>query len=89
MEKPTCDQLYDRDGFAQVYRSVEDGWRHGVDVTEVYQRASDQTYWMATYRLSTDGETNELREGEAYIAQVTPRETTVTCWVAVPPYKTE
>ncbi len=87
MEKPTCEQLFERDGYSQVWREVEDGWRHGVYVTEVFLRKEDVSYWMASYRLSTDGETNELKEGLADIQQVSPRETTTTSWVVVPPYK--
>ncbi len=89
MEKPTCEQLFDREGYYQVERKVDDGWRHGVYVTEVYLREWDRSYWMATYRLSTDGETNELREGLADIQQVSPREITTTSWVVVLPIRTE
>ena len=77
MEKPTCEQLLELD---PTRRTVEDSWRHGTRVTEVYFRERDNTYWQAKYRLSTDGECNELREGYAKICQVVPRERTVTVY---------
>lgn len=76
-EKPTCEQLYEDDGVESVYRHTDDTWRHGSYVTEVFKRESDGTFWQAKYRLSTDGETNELREGLAEIAQVESFERTV------------
>lgn len=83
MEKPTAQQLMDEDGVKTVLRTVDDGWRHGVDVVEVFHRASDDTYWRACYRRSTDGETNDLRDGEASIEQVKPVEKTITAYEKV------
>lgn len=71
--KPTCEELFDEE-LELVQRSVDDSWRHGVYVTEVYKRESDLTYWKATYSQSTSGETNGLREGCAVITRVFPRE---------------
>jgi CO/xanthine dehydrogenase Mo-binding subunit len=78
MQKPTCEQLFDSDPaiFELVSRKTDDSWRHGCYVTAVYRRLADETFWSASYRLSSDGETNELREGHAAIAQVTPRSVT-------------
>jgi hypothetical protein len=76
--KPTCEDLYeDTLTYKTVSRTTDDSWRHGSYVTQIYHRGSDNTYWEATYRLSSDGETNELREGFADITQVEPFETTV------------
>ncbi len=61
-----------------MFRQADDSWRHGSYVTEVFRRESDSTFWKATYRLSTDGETNELREGLARIDQVEPYTVQVT-----------
>ena len=66
-----------------LYGVSDDSWRHGSYVDEVFHRASDDTYWMASYRLSTDGETNELHEGDAEIRQVVPQEKTVVTYVGV------
>lgn len=71
MTKPTCDEIWNEE-LKQVERNVDDGWRHGVYVSEVYYRTSDNTYWNASYQRSTDGETNGLREGDADISQVEP-----------------
>lgn len=84
MDAPTCKQLYDEDscetpeGFELVSQDHDNSWRHGTRETDVYKRASDNTFWSAHYRLSTDGETNELREGLATIKQVYPHQVTVT-----------
>ena len=74
METPTCEELFDEDGFKSVHREADDSWRHGSYISEVFLRESDNTYWRASYALSTDGETNELREGTASITQVAPKE---------------
>ena len=76
---PTCKQLCNED-LELIEHKVDDGWRHGFYVTRIYQRDEDGTFWRASYRMSTDGETNELREGLARIAQVFPREKTVTIY---------
>lgn len=59
---PTCEDLYNEDGYKSVYREADDSWRHGSYVTEVFERESDNTFWLVKYRLSTDGETHELRD---------------------------
>jgi hypothetical protein len=76
---PTCEQLFNEE-LPLADRKTDDSWRHGVHVTEVYRRDEDGTFWQAKYRLSTDGETNELREGDAKIVQVFPREINVTIY---------
>jgi hypothetical protein len=81
MKKPTCEEIFYEVGLKSVCREVDDSWRHGVYVTEVYKRESDGTYWEASYQLSGDGETNELREGCADIVQVIPQEKTVITYV--------
>jgi hypothetical protein len=76
---PTCKQLFNEE-LPLADRKTDDSWRHGVRVTEVYRRDEDGTFWQAKYRLSTDGETNELRDGDAQIVQVFPREINVTVY---------
>lgn len=81
--KPTCEELYEYNGavFELVKRETDDAWRHGSYVTEVFRRIEDDTYWQADYRLSSDRETNELREGYAEICRVYPEERTITVYV--------
>ncbi len=83
MDAPTNEQLLDDDGCVSVFSVDQSGWRHGVTTRQVWHRPSDNTYWQAIYRVSTDGETNELRDGGARISQVKPVEKTVTDYVAV------
>ena len=80
---PTCEQIYYEDGLKSVSRKADDSWRHGSYVTEVFKREADQTYWQAVYALSTDGETNELRSGDALVDQVKPVEKTVVDYVKI------
>lgn len=59
---------------------VQDNWRHGVTVTEVYLVGDD--YYQARYRLSVDGETNGLRDGNVRILKVFPKQINVTIFEA-------
>jgi len=81
MDKPTCEELAERAGVKSVRREADDSWRHGAYVTEVFSRESDGTFWRAVYRLSSDGETDELAEGLAEIDQVHAETKTVTVYV--------
>ena len=83
MNEPTCKDLFLEDGYVPVHRDSDDSWRHGAYISEVFKRDSDGTYWLASYCLSSDGETNELREGEADITQVKPKEVMITQYVSV------
>lgn len=75
--KPTCEQLFDEE-FPLVYSHIGDNWRHGVTRVEVYHIGDE--YWKATYRRSTDGEYNGLRDGDAQIVQVYPKEVVTTIY---------
>ena len=74
MNEPTCKDLFLEDGYESIHRDADDSWRHGAYIGEVFKRDSDGTYWLAAYCLSTDGETNGLREDDADITQVEPKE---------------
>ena len=84
MNEPTCEDLFEEDGYKSVHRDADDSWRHGAYIGEVFKRESDGTFWLAAYCLSTDGETNGLREGDADITQVTPEQVTTMKYVPVP-----
>ena len=71
--KPTCEELWNEE-LEEVYRSSKTGWRHGTTESTVFYRESDETYWKAIYQLSTDSETNDLRDGYAIIRQVVPKQ---------------
>ena len=83
VEVPTCQQLYEDDEFRLVH-DVRGSWRHGYFVTAVYLRESDNTYWKARYRLSTDGETNELASRTAEISRCWPFEKMVVDYADTP-----
>ena len=81
--EPTKDQFIDENGVKYVLRTAADSWRHGSYVTQVFHRTADDTYWQISYRLSTDGETNELSEGIYGCTQVQPYQETVTKYRAI------
>jgi hypothetical protein len=77
---PTCKEIFNETGFECVERRDNAGWRHGHYRNEVYRREADSTLWSVCYRVSTDGETNELREGTAEISQVEAYQKTITAY---------
>lgn len=76
---PTCKQLCNEE-LELVDRESDDSYRHGSYVTAIYRRDEDGTFWRASYRRSTSGDINELKEGFAIIKQVFPKEVTVTIY---------
>ena len=84
MNKPTHEELFDEDGFENLDREDDTTWRHGSYVKEWFRRIEDETFWLAQYYQSTDGETNELRDGGAIISHVEPYEVTVIRYRMVP-----
>jgi len=85
MNKPTAEELLEEDGFEPLDRETDDSWRHGCYVTEYFRRIDDDTFWMASYALSNDGETHGLRDDEADIFQVEPYEVTKTKYRRIKP----
>ena len=81
METPTKEQFLEEDGLKIVSRISDASWRHGTYETHVFHRETDNTFWQVVFRLSTDGETNELREGGYQVKQVTPQEKIVVVYV--------
>ncbi len=80
MDKPTCQQICDEELDDPVLVEDDTSWRHGYHRYAVYHRKEDNTFWSVNYRASTDGETNELREGTAKITEVTPVQKTITVY---------
>lgn len=76
--EPTCYDIWN-EKLEKVSSTSDPSWRHGCYMEEVYKR-EDETYWSVGYRRSTDGETNELREGLATIFQVWPKSRMVTVY---------
>jgi len=83
LPKPTCKDILNKEDFESVHREADDSWRHGSYVTEVFRRIVDETYWQVCYHLSTDRETNDLREGTAFIDRVVPQPYTGIKYVRV------
>ncbi len=83
-EKPTHQQLIDLDGLESVHREADDSFRHGAYIYQVFRRVADDTYWSVNYALSTDAETNELREGICDINEVRAVKKTVIVYKSAP-----
>jgi hypothetical protein len=83
MTPPTCKQLWNEE-LKRVASEADPTWRHGSYMAEVFFREEDATFWQVEYRKSTDGETNELREGSASITQVYPHEVMTTVYTTEP-----
>lgn len=47
-----------------VHEELDDSYRHGNYVYEVFHRAADDTYWAVNYTCSGDGEQHGLRDDE-------------------------
>lgn len=81
MDKPTCDEIFDEEGFVRVLRKSDASWRHGTYEYQVFRRESDNTFWGVSFELSTDGESNGLREGTAQITEVVPKTKEIITYV--------
>lgn len=79
MPEPTCEQLFEDDGYLEVAQNLSP-WRHGTYHTTVFKCEADGTYWKAQYPVSSDGETHGLRDGSAGISQCWPHEKTITVY---------
>lgn len=84
MEEPTQEELFDACGsfgekgdlLESVYENVEDTWRHGVTMFEVFYRAKDNTHWGVSWRQDTNCDWHGLRENDYSLFQVRPVEVT-------------
>lgn len=61
-----------------VSSDADPSWRHGNNMTDVYRRESDGTFWQFCYQRSGDGEWNGLRENAYGVTRVEPYTETVT-----------
>lgn len=65
-------ELWEGDYLEEVYKKIDDSWRHGNNMTTVYHYEKDDTYWQCQYRVSGDGEYHGIRDDEFTLRQVTP-----------------
>lgn len=62
---PTFDDIRQELYLEEVSTRVVGEWRWGNVYEGVYRFNGSDKLWAATYRISADGETNELRENPA------------------------
>lgn len=76
-------ELFTVEELQPISRESDPSWRHGTRETWVFEPAPG-VFWEASFRLSTDGETHELREGCAGVRRVYPVTETVTAYRSAP-----
>ncbi len=75
----------DNDDFNLIHEEVHPWW-NGTHNRDVWQRASDGTYWCCFYQRSEDGSFDGMdREVSFDLFQVWPREVTTTVYDDTPP----
>lgn len=77
----------ENEDFTLAKEDLDHSWRHGNYVTQVWRRVEDRTFWQVTFRVSGDGETNEMRDLEKYevakeALQVVPKQVLTTVYKA-------
>ena len=78
MDIKTFRDLWWDDMVTSVLKKVDDSWRHGNYVYEVFVDEQGQ-YWSVTYQVTGDGEYNTLREAECHDPiRVYPHTKTIT-----------
>ena len=84
--KPSCEQLIEEDQAYEIVAETTVGkWRWGTVEELVVKHVESGKLYAATYRRSSDGETNGLRENEADICEVKPVEKIVIEYETVMP----
>lgn len=61
-----------------VDREIDDSWRHGNNICEVFLNTKDGKYYEVAYRVSGDGEYNGIREDEFSLREVNKYVRTIT-----------
>ena len=73
MLPPTCEQIFNEDEDLEVVSEETVGnWRWGHVEECILHRKSDDSFWSCSYRVGSQGETHDLRDGDADIGQVEP-----------------
>lgn len=79
MDKVKLTELYSNGSLESVQRDIDDGWRHGNYIFEVF-KYKDRFYGV-NYQESGDGEYNTLRDGyitDSDIEELIPIEENIT-----------
>lgn len=80
---PTSQDLYYDHDYESVQRSADE-WLPGYEITEVFRRKTDNTYWQLSYLVPTEKvNRRKLKEDCLNIFQVNPVEKTVITYEPV------
>lgn len=69
-------ELWFDDQLESMERDIDDSWRHGNYVSEVFKHLN--CFYRCNYQVSGDGEYHAIREGDFDIIQVYPYVETIT-----------
>jgi len=72
MNKEEFKQKWQEDELELVRRDLDDSWRHGNNVTEVFLEQETGKYYQVKYRESGDGYHNGIQEDEFELCEVFP-----------------
>lgn len=78
MNRKEFRDLWMDDRLEEVDSHADPSWRHGCYMTDVFLHTETGKYYRASYQRSIDGEYNGIREGNAWVVEVTPVTKTVT-----------
>lgn len=76
MNKEEFKDLWINDLIESVDRNIDDSWRHGNYIYEVF-KTEDDRYFGVNYQVSGDGEYNGIREDEFEISELEPYTETI------------
>lgn len=68
-------ELWYSDALESVEKDLDDSWRHGNRVSEVFKH--DGKFYRCNYQVSGDGEYHGIRENDFNLAEVFPYTETI------------
>lgn len=76
MTKEEFKELWENDELERVHEELDSSYRHGNYVNTIF-KATDGTFWEASYTVSGNGEEHGIRDNNFSLGQVRPVTETV------------
>jgi hypothetical protein len=87
MDSKELKRKWQEEILVSVHKELDDSYRHGNYVSEVFQDTETGKFWAVNYSVSGGGEQHGIRDGDAEAIEVTKTERqivqTVIDWVMV------
>lgn len=77
MTKDELQEIYMNDDYEEIESTLVSTWRFGTLKRDII-KLEDETYYKLNYRVSSDGETHGVVDGEFTFSKVTPITETIT-----------